>query len=110
MKMLAMNSFLSMTAGVFTVSSAITRKSVIPLRPLTSLRTGSMTFTNSALVNSSLNSKSTFCAALAIALSSVRNNLLTLILSKAEGPLSAVLSPNNVVQEELVIRRTAGDF
>ena len=96
MKILAINSFLSIPAGVLLVSSATTLKSVIPLRPLTSLKTGSIIFTNSALVNSSLNSKSTCSAALDIALSSIKNSLLTLILSNADALLSPVLSPNSI--------------
>ena len=95
-KISALNSFLSITAAVLLVSSATTLKSVIPLRPLTSLKTGSMILTNSALVNSSLNSKSTCSAALDIALSNVKNYLLTLILSNADALLSPVLSPNSI--------------
>ena len=94
--MSALNSFLSITAAVLLVASATTLKSVIPRLPFTSLSTGSMMLTNSALVNSSLNSKSTCSAALLIALSSIKNNLLTLILSKADALLSPVLSPNSI--------------
>ena len=96
MKILAINSFLSITAGVLLVSSATTLKSVIPRLPFTSRNTGSTILTNSALVNSSLNSKSTCSAALAIALSRTKNNLRTLILSNAEGLASFVLSPNSI--------------
>ena len=60
-----------------------------------SLRNGSTKFLNCALVNSSLNSKSWNLAAVAIAFSSNKNNLLTLILSKALGLVKAVLSPNS---------------
>ena len=83
-KTLAMNSFLSITAAVLLVESQTSLKSVIPLLHLISLRKGSTTLTNSALVNSSLNSNITFLAATDIALSIDRNNLLTLILSNAE--------------------------
>ena len=54
-----------------------------------------MRFLNWALVNSSLNSNSENLAAVEIAFSKTKNNLLTLILSKALGFASAVLSPNN---------------
>ena len=48
-------------------------------------------------MNASLNSKSCDLAAVDIAFSRTMNNLLTLILSNAEGEVSAVLSPNNTV-------------
>ena len=99
MNISALNSFLSITAAVLLVASATTLKSVIPLLPLTSLSTGSMMLTNSALVNSSLNSKSTCSAALDIALSNIKNSLLTLILSNADALLSPVLSPNSITPE-----------
>ena len=93
MKILAINSFRSITAAVLFDSSQTTLKSVIPLRPFTSLKTGSTILTNSALVNSSLNSKSTFSAALEIALSSTKKSRRTLIRSNAEGLPRPVLSP-----------------
>ena len=92
--MLAINSFLSITAPVLFVSSHTTLKSVIPRRPCISLKNGSTTLTNSALVNSSLNSNITFFAALDIALSTTKNNRRTLILSNALGRPKNVLSPN----------------
>ena len=98
-KISALNSFLSITSGVLFVASATTLKSVIPRLPLTSLNTGSIMLTNSALVNSSLNSKSTCSAALDIALYNTNNNLLTLILSNADALLSPVLSPNSITPE-----------
>ena len=97
MKIDAMNSFLSMTAAVLFVESQTTLKSVIPLRPCISLKKGSTMFTNSARVNSSLNSNITFLPAIAIALSIPKNSLLTFILSNAEGLDSLVLSPNNMI-------------
>ena len=48
-------------------------------------------------MNSSLNSNNCAFAAVAIAFSNTMNNLLTLILSNAEGLLNKVLSPNNNV-------------
>ena len=48
-------------------------------------------------MNASLNSKSCDFAATAIAFSKTMNNLLTLILSNAEGLVRPVLSPNNTV-------------
>ena len=94
--MSATNSFLSITLPVLFEASHLTKKSVIPLRPWTSLRKGSIKLLNCALVNSSLNSKSWNLAAVAIAFSNTKNNLLTLILSKALGLVWAVLSPNKV--------------
>ena len=69
---------------------------MIPLLPCTSLKKGSTMFLKFALVNSSLNSKSWNLEAVAIAFSKVMNNLRTLILSKAEGLASFVLSPNKI--------------
>ena len=86
--------FESITCGVLFVSSQTTRKSVIPLLPRTFLRNGVTKFTNCARVNSSLNSKSWNLAAVAIDFSRIMNNLRTLILSKADGLLNRVLSPN----------------
>ena len=95
--MSALNSFLSMTSPVLFVSSQTTKKSVIPLRPCTSLRNGSTIFLNCALVNSSLNSKSWNLEAVDIAFSKVMNSLLTFILSNALGADNPVLSPNKTV-------------
>ena len=96
-KISAINSFLSITSPVLLVSSHTTKKSVIPLRPCTSLRKGSTMFLKFARVNSSLNSNNWNLEAVAIAFSKVINNLLTLILSKALGEVNPVLSPNNTV-------------
>ena len=93
-KMSATNSFLSITSPVLLLASAITLKSLIPLRPCMSLRNGSTKFLNCALVNSSLNSNNWNLAAVAIAFSRSKNSLLTFILSKALGLVNAVLSPN----------------
>ena len=54
-------------------------------------------FLKFALVNSSLNSKSWNLEAVAIAFSKTINNLLTFILSNAEGAERPVLSPNRTV-------------
>ena len=87
-----------MTESVLFVSSHNTVKSVRPRLFLTSLKKGSTLFLNCALVNASLNSKSCdLVFAVAIAFSKTMNNLLTLILSNAEGVLSAVLSPKRTV-------------
>ena len=94
--MLATNLFDSTTLGGLLVASHITRKSVIPLRPLISRRNGSTTFTNSARVNSSLNSNITFLPAAPIARSIPKNNLRTFILSNADGLAEFVLSPNSI--------------
>ena len=91
------NSFLSITESVLFVSSHNTEKSMRPLLFLTSLRKGSTAALNCALVNASLNSKSCALAAVAIAFSRTMNNLLTLILSNAEGVDNAVLSPKSSV-------------
>src|SRR5210317_295117 len=96
-KISAINSFLSTTSPVLFVSSHTTKKSVIPLRPCTSLRKGSTMFLKFALVNSSLNSNNWNLEAVEIAFSKVMNSLLTLILSNAEGADNPVLSPNNTV-------------
>ena len=95
--MSALNSFLSITLPGLFVSSHTTKKSVIPLRPCTSLKNGSITFLKLALVNSSLNSKSWNLAAVDIAFSNTMNNRLTLILSKALGAANPVLSPKRTV-------------
>ena len=79
------------------VSSQTTKKSVIPLLPWTSLRKGSTIFLKFALVNSSLNSNSWNLEAVAIAFSNTMNNLLTFILSNAEGAANPVLSPKRTV-------------
>src|SRR5210317_2323423 len=97
MKISATNSFLSITSPVLLVSSHTTKKSVIPLRPCTSLRKGSTMFLKFALVNSSLNSNNWNLEAVEIAFSKVMNNLLTFILSNALGFDNPVLSPNNTV-------------
>src|SRR6056300_132599 len=96
-KISALNSFLSMTSPVLLVSSHTTKKSVIPLLPLTSLRKGSTMFLNCALVNSSLNSNNWNLEAVEIAFSKVIKSLLTFILSNALGADKPVLSPNNTV-------------
>jgi hypothetical protein len=54
-------------------------------------------FLKLALVNSSLNSKSWNLEAVEIAFSSTINNLLTLILSNADGADNPVLSPKRTV-------------
>ena len=77
--------------------SHITWKSVTPRLPLTSLKNGSTILRKFALVNSSLNSNNCALAAVEIAFSSAMNNLRTLILSNADGLLSRVLSPNNII-------------
>jgi len=82
---------------VLLVVSQTTKKSVTPLRPLTSLKNGSTRFLNCALVNSSLNSNSCAFAAVDIAFSIVLNNLRTLIRSNADGFESNVLSPKRSV-------------
>src|SRR5210317_2293804 len=97
MKISAINSFLSITSPVLLVSSHTTKKSVIPLLPCTSLKNGSTMFLKFALVNSSLNSNSWNLEAVEIAFSNTINNLLTLILSNADGALNPVLSPNRTV-------------
>ena len=86
-----------MTESVLFVSSHNTVKSVRPRLFLTSLRKGSTAALNCALVKASLNSKSCDLAAVAIAFSNTMNNLLTLILSNAEGVANAVLSPKRTV-------------
>ena len=96
-KMSATNSFLSITDDVLFVSSHTTLKSVMPRRPLTSRKNGSMRFLNCERVNASLNSKSWNFAAVEIAFSRTINNLRTLILSKALGLVRIVLSPNRTV-------------
>ena len=93
----ATNLFPSITAPVLLVVSHITWKSVTPRLPLTSLKNGSTILRKFALVNSSLNSNNCALAAVEIAFSSAMNNLRTLILSNAEGLLSRVLSPNNII-------------
>ena len=92
-----MNSFLSITSPVLFVSSQTTKKSVIPRLPCTSLKKGSTMFLKFALVNSSLNSNNWNLEAVDIAFSKVMNNLLTLILSNAEGAVNPVLSPKRTV-------------
>ncbi len=92
-----MNSLRSITEPGLLVSSHTAKKSVIPLRPWTSLKKGSIMFLNPARVNSSLNSNSWNLAAVAIAFSRVINNLRTLILSNALGFDCAVLSPYRTV-------------
>ena len=87
MKISGANSFLSITSPVLLVSSQTTKKSVIPRLPCTSLKKGSTMFLKFALVNSSLNSNNWNLEAVDIAFSKVMNNLLTLILSNAEGVL-----------------------
>lgn len=96
-KMSALNSFLSMTAAVLFEVSHTTKKSVTPRLPCTSLKNGSIIFLNCALVNSSLNSNSWNLEAVEIAFSKTINNLLTFILSNADGVDNPVLSPNNTV-------------
>ena len=97
MKILATNLFDSTTLGGLLDASHTTRKSVIPLRPFISRRNGSTMFTNSARVNSSLNSNITFLPAAPIARSIPKNNLRTFILSNADGLDEFVLSPNNKI-------------
>ena len=91
------NSLRSITSAVLFVPSQMTRKSVTPRRPCTSLRKGSTKLTNCALVNSSLNSKSDCLAAIEIVFSSTMNKRRTLILSNADACASNVLSPNSTV-------------
>ena len=86
------NSFLSMTSPVLFVSSHTTLKSTIPLLPCISLKKGSTRFLNCDLVKLSLNSNNENLDAVAIAFSNTMNNLLTLILSNADGLPSNVLS------------------
>ena len=93
MKIVATNSFLSITEAVLFVSSQTTLKSVRPRRPFTSLSRGSTLFTNSARVNSSLSSKREALANSPIAFSHDVNNLRTLIRSNADGLFICVLSP-----------------
>ena len=97
MNISATNWLLSITLPVLFVSSQITKKSVIPRRPLTSRKNGSTILRKFARVNSSLNSNNMLLDAVEIAFSKTINSRRTLIRSNAEARFCEVLSPNNIV-------------